>query len=663
MGFETIPPELKKYPNWVCWKFEYRNGKTVKIPVNPRTGLEAKANDPSTWGTFDEACSLAQTGNGANGIGFQFSNSPFMGIDLDKCRDMNTGKLQSWAEEIVKKASSYSEISPSGKGVHIILTGSVPDGGNRRNHVEMYSEGRYFTMTGKHLEGTPDWIANNMEAVNEIHRQYIKREMPNQRGTSSPSATNKEALLEKAFNAVNGTKVKKLFEGDWSDYQSQSEADLALCSILAFWADNDPVMMDSVFRQSNLFRPKWDEKHFGNGKTYGQETICKAIETTVKTYTNGDVEQGSATLIFPDIMSGAAGTFAKLYSSFLEPPPHFFYIAFLTCLGSILSRKLTLRSEIRPQPRLYVVLLGESGDARKSTAIAKTVSFFQDHYADFNVSWGVSSAEGLQARLSDNSILLLIYDEFKSFVSKCKIDGSVLLPMCTTLFESNRYESRTKNAEIKLDDVYLALLAASTINTYEKVFDSSFADIGMTNRLFIVPGDSQRRFSFPQVIPEASKQLISKELNAILSFVDYRREVDLTPEAQEIFHEWYMGLENSVHAKRLDVYALRFMALLAVNELKHTVDQEITNKTIDLMNWELQARQLHDPIDSDSLMAKMEEKIRRILRTGPKTERELKQGTHANRTGLWFYDTALRNLQKASEISYDAKHKSWRRNV
>ena len=68
-------------------------------------------------------------------------------------------------------------------------------------------------------------------------------------------------------------------------YSSPSEADLALCTILSFWTKKKPGLIDSIFRQSGLYRPKWDEKHYSDGRTYGQETINTATELCSEVYT------------------------------------------------------------------------------------------------------------------------------------------------------------------------------------------------------------------------------------------------------------------------------------------------------------------------------------------------------------------------------------------
>jgi hypothetical protein len=361
-------------------------------------------------------------------------------------------------------------------------------------------------------------------------------------------------------------------------------------------------------------------------------------------------------------LSGLALRFAELFSSYTEPPLQFYYFSFLTCLGSVLADKVTLESQIEPQPRLNTLLLGESADDRKSTAIDQTVKFFHGFSIDkiLTVCHGLGSAEGLQARMDEIkgpggiAKLLLIFDEFKSFVSKCKIEGSVLLPCCTTLFESNRYESRTKHSNIQLDNAYLSLLAASTLQTFQNIWTSQFTDIGFGNRLWIVTGSGERRFSIPRKIPERDLYHLKDQLNEILGLFRERIEMPVDLDAFELFDKWYLGLESSVHTKRIDTYALRLMPLLAANEAKSHVDVETVQKVIQLSNWQLQTRKLHDPIDCDNNIAKMEEKIRRNLRSkGPLPEWRLKQAVSANRDGLFVFNNALKNLQRAREVQWD----------
>jgi primase-polymerase (primpol)-like protein len=150
---ENIPEELAERPQWVCWRFEERGGKKTKVPYTPG-GERASTTDLMTWGTFEAAYrALDNEVRHYDGIGFVFSSAdPFCGIDLDKCRDPQTGDIAPWAMEIISRVhEGYIEVSPSGTGVHIIIRASVRGGGMRKGPVEMYSRGRYFTVTGQVL--------------------------------------------------------------------------------------------------------------------------------------------------------------------------------------------------------------------------------------------------------------------------------------------------------------------------------------------------------------------------------------------------------------------------------------------------------------------------------------------------------------------------------
>jgi len=373
---------------------------------------------------------------------------------------------------------------------------------------------------------------------------------------------------------------------------------------------------------------------------------------------------------FPyEIINGVAQSFTETYCSRLEVPKEFLYMSFLTCLGSILSRRATIATEIRPQPRLYTLLLGESADTRKSTAIDKTTEFFRYAIEDIynqkmSECWGVGSAEGLASQFKNRSsggMILLCYDEFKAFISKAKIKSSTLLPCVNSLFEKNKYENSTKKAHALILDGYLSLLAASTIQTYEAAWDRSFTDIGFNNRLFIVPASGERKYSLPPTIPIEEKKILVFKMRDIFQFVGEYREIALSKKAEIMFQDWYINMSRSIHAKRLDGYALRLMLLMAINLKAREIDKEIVSNAIELVDWQLLMRQAYDPIDADNASAKMEAKIRRALEAkGPLYERELKQWTNAHRAGLWLYSIALGNLRRGKEIILGRKDRKYR---
>jgi hypothetical protein len=199
-------------------------------------------------------------------------------------------------------------------------------------------------------------------------------------------------------------------------------------------------------------------------------------------------------LDFPaQVIEGAAGYFSDKFSKVMETPRHFLFMGYLTCLGAYFAPYLSVNSELKTQPRLFTVLVGESAIERKSTALSKVIGVFKQAFPDFKACWGIGSAEGLQrvlkkkdsaALIVDRAGVCLVFDEFKSFVSKCNIESSVLLPIVNTLFEQNMYETHTKNKSVVIDDACLSLLAATTKETYERIYSNTFIAIGFPNRVF-----------------------------------------------------------------------------------------------------------------------------------------------------------------------------------
>ena len=151
--YNKIPAELTALPQWVC---AYAN----KVPINPKTGRNASVTDPTTWGTFVEAVAA-----GCPHIGFVFTEQdPYTGIDLD---DPLTTEQKKRHGKIVREFESYTETSRSGNGVHIIVKGKIPCA-VKRDKFEVYDRGRYFIMTGKHIDGYPDTIEERQGLLDRL---------------------------------------------------------------------------------------------------------------------------------------------------------------------------------------------------------------------------------------------------------------------------------------------------------------------------------------------------------------------------------------------------------------------------------------------------------------------------------------------------------------
>lgn len=254
---DAIPIEMRTLKQWVTWVNDFRgDGKIGKRPLNLTTGKSANVNDPSTWTTFDEALESMKK-FGLDGIGFVFTdNDPYVGIDFDDCRNKETGDITPDVVDIVNRMNSYTEISPSGTGLHIISKGRLPDSGKRKDQIEMYDRGRFFTVTGNQLPGTSNEVSGS-PGVEELYNQLCNKQSTDE---LSPLAVAK--VFDAGQEVEQDEKFNKLWKGDWSDYPSQSEADLALCAMLNAKNGNDLVETDRLFRKSGLYRDKWERDDY-----------------------------------------------------------------------------------------------------------------------------------------------------------------------------------------------------------------------------------------------------------------------------------------------------------------------------------------------------------------------------------------------------------------
>jgi hypothetical protein len=287
-----LPPEIVMSTRAVVWNVQRRSGdKPTKVPYVPdRPEERAAVDDPATWGTFADAVAAVEDGK-ADGVGVVLGEG-LSGVDLDRCRNSETGEIQESAMGIVRQLDSYTEISPSGTGLHVLLHGTLPPGRRRKGRVEMYEEGRYFTITGQHLEGTPTTIEVRTRELALLHGRIFGIDSQNENGhqpyVQHPVNLDEVALIRRAKAAKNGSTFSALWAGDTRQYDGDdSAADLALCNLLAFWTGCDASRIDRLFRQSALKRDKWDSRR--GSQTYGEITIAKAIAGCTKTYETLDV--------------------------------------------------------------------------------------------------------------------------------------------------------------------------------------------------------------------------------------------------------------------------------------------------------------------------------------------------------------------------------------
>ncbi len=295
----NCPSCLRERNQWVAWKYVERGGKPTKAPVNPHDGSLASSTDATTWGTFAQAIEACRRNSALAGVGFVFTaDDPYCGVDLDDSLDESTGELKPWAQQIVDRLDSYTEISPSGSGLKVFIKANKPGSRCRKAYedgeVEIYDRDRFFTVTGNRLPSIPAEVNLRQESLDFVYAQVFGNDEPGANSASSASrgpepsdsgtvALSDDEIIDLASKQRrSGPKFQTLWAGDWnSHFNSASEADSSVVFTLAFYT-KDPEQIDRIFRQSQLFRSKWDEKH--GSESYGQTTIAKALSKVTKQY-------------------------------------------------------------------------------------------------------------------------------------------------------------------------------------------------------------------------------------------------------------------------------------------------------------------------------------------------------------------------------------------
>lgn len=286
-NLDALPKALRmlaEWPQWVFWKLETRDGKQTKVLYDPHTGRKGDSTDPAKWATYAGAVAAYRRYKG-DGVGFVFhpETSPVMGVDLDHC--LTDGKITETAAAIVDLLDCYTEVSPSGTGLHLLMAGAWPHTGRKCPAVEVYAKGRYFTVTGNHFEGTPDAIEDRTAALAVLYDTYFptKKAAPPSGSHATTIATgymSDAEVLQVAFHAKNGGNIEALYNGNAGAYPSPSEADAALACHLAFYTKDrgqlTRLMLGSRLRADD--REKWDRED------YLPRTIDSALATVQEQY-------------------------------------------------------------------------------------------------------------------------------------------------------------------------------------------------------------------------------------------------------------------------------------------------------------------------------------------------------------------------------------------
>ena len=279
-NYENIPDNLKKEKRWCVYKIIQRDGKNTKLPLMP-SAKPAKSNDKATWYSYED-CIAALNRNIGEGLGF-FLGDGYIGIDIDKVSDDIMAysldyDASSMTADFLRGISTYAELSPSKTGLHFIGKGKVPGERKRHKNLEIYDEGRFFTVTGNVIKDKDrsrikpieqellslyqkympavDNQSEDKEKRKEKEKKSIKENPFVQRYRQSSNDV-LELLFEKGYFSYTGEDLRRIYYGNYESYfNSRSEADFFMLQRLLYYTGNVEMAI-SLMENSGLKREKW----------------------------------------------------------------------------------------------------------------------------------------------------------------------------------------------------------------------------------------------------------------------------------------------------------------------------------------------------------------------------------------------------------------------
>lgn len=613
--FLNVPLAMRESNRWLNYRLEpdpKHPEKPRKVPMRAtQIGVRASSTDPKTWASFNTAIAALFSAPDYAGPGFALGDG-WVGVDCDHCVD-GDGIIAEWALAVVRTLDSYTEYSPSGTGIHIIAHGALPKS-LKWGGVEMYDKGRYFTVTGRHVPGSPIDIRDRTDVLAQLHAEFsalrdaARSEKPKTNGAAPLASTDDFTLIDRAKTARNGFEFSRLWAGDCDGYGSQSEADLALANNLMYWTDGDVERADRLFRSSGLMRDKWDERR--GELTYGEKTLALARKDwrprpdpekpDLSEFLNGARPEAPALVValqpevkdIPADLLTVPGTLGDVVRYGLESsvrPIPIFAVQAALALGSIVCGRRYVTSQ-QNYSSLYFLNVAKSGTGKehaKTTIENILLAANADHLLG---SSSYSSGSAVYSALLAKPQHITIVDEFGHYLEAAsnqrenwktevlsklmeafgRCHGRMLTPQFSTMTVSAQSAESMKPKTIVRPAI--TLLAMTTPSTFYDSLRSTKIQDGFLNRFIIaehqgprVPMVEWKDIPVPHSITQWVRQLLEPTGNLdSLGPADTAPDpvvVELTPKAFELSSEFEREMLN--YAEQLEPQRLGDMAIRA----------------------------------------------------------------------------------------------------
>ena len=673
-----IPKELKKLPQWCC------SSTTSKMPLNPKTGKAAAVDNPATWGTYEEAIS-----SGKPFIGFVLTeNDPFTIIDLD---DPENEEQQKRHSNILATLDSYTELSKSGNGAHIIVRGNIPKG-VRRDNIEVYSSLRYMICTGKVIKHKP--IAERQELLDVLYKEMDTTQEIELQATNS--VFEDLDVLNIATGASNAAKFNMLCRGEWQgEYPSQSEADFALLSIFAYYTPaNEQVRR--LFRMSALGKR---DKAMRNDvyidralrKIRAKQPPTVDITALTKKMVTKEVPAPpKPTIEYPP---GLIGEMARyFYASAIRPVHEIGIAAAIGLLAGVTGRAYNISGTGLNQ---YIILLAKTGSGKEGLAsgIDALMSAVREQVpvVDQFIGPGV---------FASGQALLRTFDEKPCFISVLGEIGLTLQQICDPRANSAHvmlrrvlldlytksgwdktlrpmvYSDKDKNTNA-VQAPSLTVLGESTPETFFDNIDQSHISEGLIPRFSIIEYKGQRPAKNPNAFMRPPEALVKKFTDVILTALSVQQNnacchIKVDAQATVLLDAFDVHADKEINGAARDIdmqlwnrahlKALKLAALLAVGHNLHdpVVTKEMAEWAINFINADIDTMLLRFKEQSigtgdHRLESEVKHAVEEYLKMSKKTRKSYYVQKEILDKGIIPYGYLRRRLRQLSAFRNDRR--------
>jgi len=665
--FPKLPVILKQLPNWVRWKLEKVDGRSSKVPYV--IGVERKAanDNPADWVDFQTAINKVTDISSTEGLGFVINGEAtkrgIVGFDLDGCRDVKTGDLTSWAQNLIRSLDSYTEITPSQTGSRIYAIGKLPEGRRvftlapsagygDKVRIEIFDRGRYFTVTGQRLGDVSEIRVCKLTDAYKLC-QEIKQQFPSASNASEPGYigdSDRSPVNVKHSGTVVTTKLELLLHGDIKqsspfiigdahgnsvEYPSHSEADMALATLLAINGKNPEAIVEA-FRESSLYRGKFDRQDYRENlirkatesaerwKATNQKIVLQETQATTSAVQAVDPHSVEAIPPFdPSVINGIYAKFVDLITRGTTLCPQYAFVIAKTIVGARMAGKVKFKN-LDAEPRYYAALIGESGTGkgeswRRAQKILQAVGLVGG--CGLKLISSADSGAGIKDVFFDppeGQPILCYVDEIKALGNKATsnrnpaiLDTMFELADSTFISRVKAKKSNRQKAEKTRNDARFVMVMCGQ---NKDVFAEAFAgrtELGIYDRIYPEFNTPLEAGELPEVDnTEAVKLMVE------LGSLNYNCMIEMVPEAENRLKEFWRQQPGEIRKKvRLEKHFKTDAFMSAFGRGSTLVEMEDAEIAIRICGRQLVIRQACFGVEIPDRIGFYLEAIKRVTNT------------------------------------------------